>query len=284
MKKRLMTFAVTVFTGCAVVAVLVGGLGAAPAAHADSTYVSLPYTQNWLPTNMITADDDWSGVPGIIGYTGDEGDTYPVNTDPQTVLRDLSHTAVQVKANQSSPNALTSVAIAEFETQDGVTGNPMVAIRPQSDFQFPHLLIHINTSGYQNIRVQYDLVDIDATGNNSVQQVALHFRVGTNGDFTNVPDAYVADATEGPEVKGLVTPVDVQLPASANNQGQVQLRIMSSNAAGADEWVGIDNISISGTPINGVPPTPTTPPGEPTPTTPPDGDHRLYLPLVTRGD
>jgi uncharacterized protein len=284
MKKRLMTFAVTVFTGCAVVAVLVGGLGAAPAAHADSTYVSLPYTQNWVQISMITTDDDWSGVPGIIGYTGAQEATFPKDYDPQLMLADLSHTAVQVKANQSSPNALTSHAIAEFESQDGETGNPMVAIRPQSDFPFPHLLIHINTTGFENIRVQYDLIDIDASGNNADQQVALHYRAGTNGNFTNVPEGYVADATRGPDLKGEITPVDVILPANASNQPMVQIRIMGSDATPADEWVGIDNISISGTPINGVPPTPTTPPGEPTPTTPPDGDHRLYLPLVTRGD
>ena len=89
-----------------------------------------------------------------------------------------------------------------------------------------------------------------------MQPVALHFRVGTSGTFTNVPTAYVADATTGPSLATLVTPVNVTLPAAVDNQSQVQLRIMTTNAVGIDEWVGVDDISITGTPsTTDLPPT-----------------------------
>ena len=32
---------------------------------ADNTVQTLPFAQNWTDTNQITANDNWSGVPGI---------------------------------------------------------------------------------------------------------------------------------------------------------------------------------------------------------------------------
>ena len=39
------------------------------------------------------------------------------------------------------------------------------------------------------------------------------------------------------------------LPAEANNQAVVQVRIITTNAVGSDEEIGIDDISVTGTPI-----------------------------------
>lgn len=44
------------------------------------------------------------------------------------------------------------------------------------------------------------------------------------------------------------THVSVTLPSACNNAALVQLRIMTTNAVGNDEWVGVDNISINVTP------------------------------------
>src|SRR5690606_21537048 len=69
------------------------------------------------------------------------------------------------------------------------------------------------------------------------------YRVGTSGDFINVPEGYIADATDnGSATK--VTPVDVVLPAAAGNQPVVQIRIITGNALGSDEWIGIDDIEV----------------------------------------
>src|SRR5262249_36933321 len=81
-----------------------------------------------------------------------------------------------------------------------------------------------------------------------------------------VPGGYLADATTGPSLATLVTPVDVILPPDANNQAVLQIRIMTTNAVGNDEWVGIDDIVVSSNPSGGdaTPPTliATAPPDE----------------------
>ena len=74
------------------------------------------------------------------------------------------------------------------------------------------------------------------------------YRVGTSGDFVDLPTAYVADASEGPSLATLVTPVNVTLPAAVNGAAQVQVRVMTTNATGSDEWIGIDDIVVSSAP------------------------------------
>ena len=90
--------------------------------------------------------------------------------------------------------------MAEFEITD-----PVVALQGSGTADAPFILIHINTTGFQNITVAYNVRDIDGSADNAVQQVALHYRVGTSGDFTNVPAAYISDATTGPSEATLVT-------------------------------------------------------------------------------
>ena len=63
----------------------------------------------------------------------------------------------------------------------------------------------------------------------------------------------MADATNGPSDATLVTPVSVTLPTAANNQPVVQLRVITADANGPDEWVGIDDIAITGVPPDTAP-------------------------------
>ena len=83
-----------------------GAWGRLPVA-ADSTYQTLPFSQDWTDTNLITTDDDWSNVPGILGYRGD-GLTGSTGTDPQTILGDGSTTPIDVLADETNPNTLTT--------------------------------------------------------------------------------------------------------------------------------------------------------------------------------
>lgn len=199
---------------------------------------TIPFVQNWSDTNQITADNTWSGVPGIVGYRGDNmaGAT---GVDPQTILLDGSSTPVNVIANQVNPNTLTSGGIAEFQIAD-----PVVAFQGSGTARAPHLVISVNTTGQNNITVFYNLRDIDGSNDNSVQPVALQYRIGNSGNYTNVPTAFVADASSGPADASLVTPVAVVLPAAVNNKPLVQLRIITSDALGSDEWIGIDDIQV----------------------------------------
>ncbi len=217
-------------------------------ASANNTAQTLPFTQNWTTTTLITANDDWSGVAGIEGFLGQDITT-TTGTDPQTLLG-VSSVAndLDVIANQSNPN-ITNGGVAEF---DGIA-NPTIALQGSGTADAPYLLIHLNTTGQSNINVSYNLRDLDATTDNAVQAVALQYRVGNSGNFTNIPAGFVADATTGPSLATLVTPVSVTLPAAANNQSLVQVRIITANAVGNDEWVGVDDINIT----SGGIPTPT---------------------------
>src|SRR6185295_5322833 len=143
-------------------------------------------------------------------------------------------------ANQANPNTQATGGIAEF---DGIA-NPVVALQGSGTADAPHIVIAVNTTGMSGIKVAYNLRDIDGSTDNAVQPVALQFRVGSTGNYTNIPAGFVADATTGPSLATLVTPVSVTLPAAADNQPLIQIRIMTANAVGNDEWVGIDDIIV----------------------------------------
>ena len=213
-------------------------------ALADATYQTLPFGQNWSSIGLISANDDWNGVPGIIGYLGDDAATTSAIANPQLTLAPGTM-SIDVIAN-STNTTITNGGVAEFELS-----NPTIALQGSGTADTPFILLHLNTSGFQNIQVSYNLRDLDSSADNAVQPVALQYRIGSVGNFINVPAAYVADATTGPSQATQVTPVSVILPADANNQSQLQLRIITANASGSDEWVGIDDIAISGNATGG---------------------------------
>ncbi|MEZ4884543.1 MAG: IPTL-CTERM sorting domain-containing protein [Chitinophagales bacterium] len=199
---------------------------------------ALPFSQDWTNPALITMDDNWSGVAGIIGYRGD-GLTGSTGTDPQTILVDGTATPVDIIANQGSTTGIATGGNIEL---DGLV-NPTVAFQGSGTANAPFLLISVNTTNFTGITVQYNLRELDA--DNSIQQVALHYRVGSSGNFTNVAAGYVADASNG---SAQVTPINVVLPVAAENQSEVQIRILTTNAAGVDSLIGIDDISVTGTP------------------------------------
>ncbi len=217
-------------------------LAAAGNVAADTTPHDLnasDFAQDWTTTTQITTDDDWSGVPSIIGYRGDELTTTTA-TDPQTILADGSATPVDVNANRSDPNTFAAGGVTEF---DGIA-NPVVALNGSGTADAPHIVIRLNATNRENLFVAYQLRDLDSSSDNAVMPVALQYRVGGSGAFTNVPAGFVADATSGPNQATLTTNVAAELPAAANDQAIVDVRIITANAIGNDEWVGIDNIEV----------------------------------------
>ncbi len=225
---------------CAVASAVVLGLPHA-VIHADTTPQTLPFSQNWSTATLITTDDNWSGVPGIIGYRGD-GMAGATAVNPATITADGSGTPVDVNANRSDPNTFTTGGVTEF---DGIA-NPVVALQGSGTARAPHLVITLNTTGFTAVQVAYTLRDIDGSADNALQPVALQFRIGASGSYTNLPAGFVADASSGPSQATLLTPVSVTLPASADNQPLVQVRIITTDAVGSDEWIGIDDIRVTG--------------------------------------
>lgn len=212
---------------------------------ADTTYFSLAggdFTQDWTNIGLITVSDNWSGVPSITGYRGDDL-TITTAVDPQTVTADGSATPIDVNANQTNPSTFTTGGVSEFQIT-----NPSVALAGSGTADAPHLVIFLDTTGQRAIRVSYNLRDIDGSTDNAVQPIALQYRVGTAGNFTNVPAGFVADASTGPSLATLVTAVSAVLPAAANNQPQVQVRIITTDAIGGDEYIGVDDIVVDSAP------------------------------------
>jgi predicted extracellular nuclease len=221
-------------------------LGVSPAT-ADTSAQTLPFAQNWENTGLITTNDDWSGVPGVVGYLGQDITT-STGVDPQTLLTEsAAANDVDVIANQTS-TAITNGGVAEFQI-----ANPVVALQGSGTADAPYLLFSVDTTGLSDIAVAYNLRDVDGTADNAVQPVALQYRVGGSGAFTNLPAGYVADATTGPSIATLVTPISVTLPAAASNHPLVQVRVITTNAVGSDEWVGVDDISITGLVVEAAP-------------------------------
>ncbi|GAB4176920.1 MAG: hypothetical protein OHK0026_08320 [Rhodocyclaceae bacterium] len=219
---------------------------AVPAAQADSSPRALPFFQDWSDVSLIAVSDDWSAVPGFVGHRGD-GLVSSAGADPSAILAPGTGTPVQVIANQSNPNTLISGGVAEFELAD-----PVVALQGSSTADAPFLLLTLDTRGWRDIDVSYVVRDLDASMDDAVQPLALQYRLGGSGDFVNLASAFVADATAG-SAAGLATPVSLRLPAAAAGAALLELRFITANAAGNDEWIGVDSISLTGSPVASVP-------------------------------
>ena len=234
-----------------------------PRGRALGLAVALPFAQGWGDTGLIARDDDWSGVAGVVGLRGD-GLTAAPGTDPRAVVADGSGTPVDVNANETDPRAVGLAAgVAEFELPD-----PVVALQGSATASAPHLVLALDTRGRSGVTVRYRLRDVDPSSiADAAQPVALQYRVGDSGDFAPVAGAFVGDATTGPGEATLATPVTAVLPAAADDRPLVQLRIITTNANGQDEWVGIDDIEIGASGHACAPPA--TPPGPPPQAGPP---------------
>jgi len=207
-------------------------------------HLSIPYSIDWSNTNLITTDNVWdlsSPDLRVRGYSGADIIVAP-GTDARTVLPDSA--ILNVKANQTNPDTLVEGGVAEFEI-----ANPTIALKGSDTAHAPYINVLVRTTGFSNIRFRANVRDL-STVNNAVQQVAVQYRTDeTPGTpFIDIPEAYIADATQGGTAT-LVTPIDLILPAEANNVADLEIRVLTVNAIGENEWIGIDDISVTGVPI-----------------------------------
>lgn len=195
------------------------------------------FEQDWDSNSLIKTNNDWSGVPSIMGYRGD-GLASPAGRDPRNVTADS--TVVNVIANQANPDTLSTGGIAEFHVGTG----SIVALQGSGTAQAPHLVLYLDASGRENLHFSVDLLDIDGR-DNSVQPIAVQYRIGGTGSWTNVPGGYVADASNAPADGPRLTQLSLDLPDAVNNQSMVEVRIMTTDASGSDEWIGLDNLRVT---------------------------------------
>ncbi len=197
------------------------------------------FLQNWSNTGLITADDNWDNVPSIIGFRGD-GLTASSGGNPGSFTG--TSTVVDVNANLTNPNSFGTGGVAEFQLT-----NPTVALQGSGTADAPYLALYLDATGRQNVTVSFNARDIDGAADNSTQRIAVQYRIGDSGAWIDLPAGAIADASTGPSLATLVTPVTVTLPAAVNGQAQVQVRIITADAVGADEWIGIDDIAVTST-------------------------------------
>lgn len=205
------------------------------------TYFSLKdgnFFQDWSDPGLITANDDWSKVPSIVGYLGDGMIGSSTGVNPATVTGDSAN--VDVIANLTNPNTNTSGGVGEFQITD-----PTIALQGSGTAGAPYIALYMDATGRENIVLKFNARDIDGSGDNAVQPLAVQYRLGDSGPWITVPAGTYADVSTGPNIATLVTPVTVALPPEANNAAQLQIRIITTNAVGSDEWIGIDDIAVS---------------------------------------
>ena len=216
-----------------ILAAIASCLAAAVAAAGSTAPAVPPFPQTWSDTGLIAADDDWSRVPAIVGFRGD-GMVVEPGIDPRTVLADGSGTPVDVTANRTDPGAIgLSAGVAEFELP-----NPVVAVEGSATAGAPHLVVALDTRGRAGIAVRLVLRDIDASAADAVEPVALQYRVGATGDFANAPGGYVADATTGPGRRQGSRRCEPVLPAAADDQPLLELRVIATDAGAATNGSG----------------------------------------------
>lgn len=196
------------------------------------------FIQNWTDAGLITTANNWANVPSIVGYLGDDPSGSPTGVDP----RNLTSPTVGLTANVTPNSTATNPSGGGvYEVQ---IANPTIALNGSGTADFPHIVVYLDATGRENVRFQANIRDLDAT-DNAVQQVAVQYRIG-GGPWQNVTGGYVADATDTGATK--VTAIDVTLPADANNASDLEVRVLTTNAVGNDELVGIDDIVISSAP------------------------------------
>ena len=214
-------------------------------ARANSYYLEIsagsPLNENWTDTSRINAEDDWTQIVAIEGFSGDGLAPVP-GTDPRTILTDNPNNPLDVKANQTNPATSTVDGVAEFEI-----ANPTIALKGSDTATAPNIVIHLNTTvgcAGKGVIVNFKVRDIDDSAADAVSPVATQFRVGGSGTYRNITSAFIPDATTGPNQATRVSTVSATLPVTASNQPMLDFRIITTNAVGADEWVGIDDINV----------------------------------------
>jgi len=198
------------------------------------------FSQDWSDPNLITANDDWAGVPSIVGYRGDN--LVAAGDDPRLIGG--SSDVIDVNANlgataTTSPSSYSTGGPAEF---DGIEDRT-IALQGSGTADSPYIVIHLDATGRQNLTFSTRLRDIDA-GSTAVQPIAVQYRIGDTGPWINVEGGYVANANTGGD-----TMLSVTLPAAVDGEAQVQVRVITTDVSGSDAFIGVDDIAVTSEPL-----------------------------------
>ncbi|CUR61263.1 conserved exported hypothetical protein [metagenome] len=226
-----------------VAAPLAVGITAPASASVSSAISSFPYTQDW---SGLTATSTWADFPGVEGFTTGTtiaGSNLPNTTDVGTLTAEGTLTSnLVVRTGTAAPNGDSNGGVLAYPN----VANKTVALSATGSVTTPLLAFHLDTTGRSGFSVDYDLQDFDSSADDQPTRVALQYRVGTSGAYTNVPSAYVPDATTAANTTVTSTHVSATLPSAVDGRPDVFLRVITlDNASGSNEHVGVDNITIA---------------------------------------
>ncbi|MBK7761850.1 MAG: SprB repeat-containing protein [Bacteroidetes bacterium] len=144
-------------------------------------------------------------------------------------------------------NATANAGGHKFEGTSGVDGISILASSSQSAGA---IVSEISTTGLSNITVSWVAWTVlDQTS--YTNSIALQYRVGESGTWIDVDNPVSSVYTTSTIGRASGVSYTQTLPAGANNQPIVQVRWIywvSGGASGSRDRLGIDNISISGSP------------------------------------
>jgi uncharacterized protein len=195
------------------------------------------FSQDWSDPSLITANNNWDGVPSILGFSG-VGLTTATGVDPRTLTANIAN-PINVIANSTSTNPSTG-GVYEFTGADST-----IAFNGSGGAPAPNIVVFLDSRGRQNIALSLNIRDLDPSADNAQQQVAVQYRISPTSAWINI--AYVADVTTANSATQ-VTPISVVLPNEANNQATLEIRVITTNAVGNDELIGIDDIVVASQP------------------------------------
>ena len=160
-----------------------------PRPSVSTKIAAFPYDQDWSNAGLITANDDWTGVTGVEGYRGDDL-AAATAADPQTRPDATDQLVTDVIANRTVPGTYATGGVLEF-----ATASTRSRSQGSGTADAPNLVFHLDLTGQTGTQFSFDARDIDGHADDAVQQIAVQYRVGGSGDYTNLPRGYVADAT-----------------------------------------------------------------------------------------
>ncbi|HEY8571204.1 ExeM/NucH family extracellular endonuclease [Phenylobacterium sp.] len=206
------------------------------------------FFEDWNEPDLATVDN-WNAFPSIVGYLGDYTGGTPTDVDARTLTGQPGQGsgalgAVDVTINQTNPN---SASLAGGVLEMTVGGNRVIALNGSGTADAPSIVLYLDGTGRKDLTLSLDVIDLDTSTDNTAQQVAVMYRLGDTGPWTNVPGGYIADATIAGPV-GQTTSLNLVLPPELNGKANIQVRILTTNASGTDETIGLDNIKVTSQP------------------------------------
>jgi hypothetical protein len=206
-------------------------------AQTDPTAQSLPYRQDFstLAHSSTTYPAGWQGWTGGLGSHSSGGG---FNT-----------------AAATGDQALVASATAATTTDPAVHNlNGKIGLRKQNTTNV-YLALAVNTSGYSDVRVEYDAMVVRNPGVR-VMGLTLQYRVGTSGSFSATGITEYQNPTTPTQTGSTTDPIGTQsravvLPSACNNQPVVQLRWVTQTVSGTGvtssfPTLAIDNIKVGG--------------------------------------